>query len=64
VYNSETYIVEESIHIKFDDKEPNNKILELVESFVDKHISKMHQKLYKHLDQLLKSQNLMVYLKY
>jgi len=35
VYNSETNTVEESIHIKFDDKEPNNKMLELVESFAD-----------------------------
>jgi len=35
VYNSETQCVEESMHIKFDDKEPRNEIPEQVESFVD-----------------------------
>jgi hypothetical protein len=35
VYNSETKTVEESIDIKFDDKESDNKMLELVESFAD-----------------------------
>jgi hypothetical protein len=39
VYNSETKTVEESIDIKFDDKEPDNKMLELVESFADIQIS-------------------------
>jgi hypothetical protein len=34
-YNSKTHMVEESIHVKFDDKEPNNKMLELIESFAD-----------------------------
>lgn len=33
VYNFETKMVEESIHIKFDDKEPNSKMLDLVQSF-------------------------------
>jgi len=35
VYNSETQCVEESMHIKFDDKEPVSKIPKLVESFAD-----------------------------
>jgi len=39
VYNSETKMVEESIHIKFDDKfddkESNNKLFEPVESFAE-----------------------------
>jgi len=35
VYISETNIVEKSILIKFDDKEPNNQISELVDSFAD-----------------------------
>jgi len=34
-YNFETDIVEEYIHIKFDDKEPDNKLSELVESLSD-----------------------------
>ena len=39
VYNSETQCVEESMHIKFDDKEPVSEIPELVESFVDMQVS-------------------------
>jgi hypothetical protein len=39
VYNSETLCVEESMHVKFDDKEPGSKIPELVESFVDIKVS-------------------------
>jgi len=35
VYNSETNTVEESINKKFYDKKPNNKMLELVKSFVE-----------------------------
>jgi len=35
VYNSETQCVEESMHIKFDDKEPGNEIPELFDSFAD-----------------------------
>jgi len=35
VYNSETQCIEESMHIKFDDKEPGSEIPELVESFAD-----------------------------
>ena len=35
VYNYETNTVEESIHIKFDDKEPGNKMSELVEIFAE-----------------------------
>jgi len=35
VYNSETHVIEESMHIKFDDKEPDNEMSELVESFAD-----------------------------
>lgn len=35
VYNLETNIVKESIHIKFDDKESDNQISELVDSFVE-----------------------------
>lgn len=38
VYNSETKMVEESIHINFDDKELDNKMLELVESFSEFHV--------------------------
>jgi hypothetical protein len=33
VYNSETNTVEDSIHIKFDNKEPDNKMSKLVEKF-------------------------------
>jgi len=36
VYNSET---QESMHIKFDDKELESEILELVESFADIQVS-------------------------
>jgi len=39
MYNSETQCVEESMHVKFDDKEPGSKILELVECFVDLQVS-------------------------
>jgi len=35
VYNSETLCVEESMHVKFDDKEPGNETPEQDESFVD-----------------------------
>jgi len=35
VYNSETLCVEESMHIKFDDKEPGNETPEQGESFTD-----------------------------
>jgi len=35
VYNSETLYVEESMHVKFDDKEPGNETLEQDESFAD-----------------------------
>jgi hypothetical protein len=35
VYNSETLCVEESMHVKFDDKEPGSKTPEQNESFVD-----------------------------
>jgi len=35
MYNSETLCVEESMHVKFDDKEPGNEILEQGESFAD-----------------------------
>ena len=39
VYNSETQCVEESLHIKFDDKEHGSKIPEQVESFADIQVS-------------------------
>jgi len=39
VYNSETQCVEESMHIKFDDKKPRSEIPELVESFADIQVS-------------------------
>jgi len=35
VYNSETLCVEESMHVKFDDKEPGNETSEEGESFAD-----------------------------
>src|SRR4030066_2076831 len=35
VYNSETKMVEEFVHIKFNDKEPDNEKSELVENFVE-----------------------------
>jgi len=35
MYNSETLCVEESMHVKFDDKEPENETLEQGESFAD-----------------------------
>jgi len=35
VYNSETLCVEESMHVKFDDKEPRSETLEQDESFGD-----------------------------
>ena len=35
VYDSETLCVEESMHIKFDDKQPGNETPEQGESFVD-----------------------------
>jgi len=35
VYNSETFCIEESMHIKFDDKEPGNETPEQDESFAD-----------------------------
>jgi hypothetical protein len=43
VHNSETQCVEESMHIKFDDKEPGYEILELVESFPDIQLSELDQ---------------------
>jgi len=39
VYNSETQCVEESMHIKFDDKDPESEIPELVECFGDIQVS-------------------------
>ncbi|GAU24617.1 hypothetical protein TSUD_289800 [Trifolium subterraneum] len=38
VYNSETHTVEETVHIKFDDKQPD-KVSELVENFSDLQLS-------------------------
>jgi len=38
VYNSETLCVEESMHVKFDDKEPGNETPEQDESFADTQI--------------------------
>ena len=35
VYNSETHVIEESMHIKFDDKEPGSETPEQDESFPD-----------------------------
>ena len=35
MYNFETQCVEESMHIKFDEKEIDNKMTHLVESFTD-----------------------------
>jgi len=35
VYNSETLCVEESMHVKFDDKEPGSETSEQDESFAD-----------------------------
>lgn len=35
VYNSKTNVVEESIHIKFDDKEPDSKMIELVQKVLE-----------------------------
>jgi len=35
VYNSETLCVEESMHVKFDDKEPGNETPEQDESVAD-----------------------------
>jgi len=35
VYNSETLCVEETMHVKFDGKEPGNEIPERGESFAD-----------------------------
>ena len=35
MYNSKTLCVEESMHVKFDDKKPVNKTLEQGERFVD-----------------------------
>lgn len=40
MYNFETNTVEEWIHIKFDDKESDNKKSEKVESFIEIRISK------------------------
>lgn len=40
VYNYETKKVKESIYIKFDDKEPDNEMSELFESFSEIHVSK------------------------
>jgi hypothetical protein len=42
VYNSETNAVEKSIHVRFNDKEPDNKVSELVESFAEFGISSSH----------------------
>jgi len=38
VYNSETLCVEESMHVKFDDKEPGNETPEQGESVADMHV--------------------------
>jgi len=35
VYNSETFCVEESMHVKFDEKEPGNETPKQDESFAD-----------------------------
>jgi hypothetical protein len=51
VHNSETQCVEESMHIKFDDKEPGYEISELVESFPDIQLSEDPSE----LDQILES---------
>jgi len=40
VYNSETLCVEESMHVKFDDKEPGNETPEQDESVADIQVSK------------------------
>jgi hypothetical protein len=42
VYNSETNAVEKSIHVRFNDKEPDKKVSELVESFAEFGISSSH----------------------
>src|SRR4030067_2372939 len=39
VYNSETNVVEESVHVKFDDKEPDSEISELSKNFAGIQIS-------------------------
>lgn len=41
VYNSETNMIEEYLHIKFDDKEPDSKLLELVQFFYKICVSKV-----------------------
>jgi len=38
VYNSETLCVEESMHVKFDDKEPGNETQEQGESVANMHV--------------------------
>jgi len=40
VYNSETLCVEESMHVKFDDKEPGNETPEQGESVADIEVPK------------------------
>lgn len=40
IYNCETKMVEESIHIKFDDKESDSKMSELIQSFLEICVSK------------------------
>jgi len=40
VYNSETLCVEESMHVKFDDKESGSETSEQVESFADIEVTK------------------------
>lgn len=40
MYNSETYVVRESVRIKFDEKEPDNKMSELVQKISEIYVSK------------------------
>lgn len=42
VYNSETKMVEESVHVKFYDKRPNHDTSEPFESFADMQVSEEH----------------------
>jgi hypothetical protein len=53
VHNFETHCVEESMHIKFDDKESDNEMPELIENFVDIHITEEASEHY----QILQSDN-------
>lgn len=45
VYNSKTNMIVESTHIKFDDKEPDSKMSELVQNFQKSVYPKTHQEL-------------------